>query len=147
MIKAEKNDSHNEDGGGDERGGEETSLAVDVLSLSLVHLPSAVVTAPAQTETQADDGGEDQEDDADGRTYEESGLVVDPLQEEEIFIRSQIASLHHLHAIVFWENKVTRSLPGGTAPHFLAVTPEHMHTHKAVARGKERRQQKSQSRD
>lgn len=82
--KEDDDDSHDEDGCGDERGRVETPLTVDVLSLSLVHLPSAVVTASTHTETQAYDGGEDHEHDTDGRTYEETGLVVDPLQEERI---------------------------------------------------------------
>lgn len=72
-------DSRDEDGGGDERGGVETSLTVGVLPLSLVHLPSAVLAAPTHAETRAYDGDEDHEDDTDGCTYEESGLVVDPL--------------------------------------------------------------------
>lgn len=83
-TKADGENSHDEDGGGDERGGVETSLTVGVLSLSLVHFPSAVLTASTHTETHAYDGREHHEQDPDGRTYEESGLVVDPLQEDGI---------------------------------------------------------------
>lgn len=82
--KEDGDDSHDEDGGGDERGSVETPLTVDVLSLSLVHLPSAVLTASTHAETHAYDGGEHHEHDTDGRTYEETGLVVDPLQEDRI---------------------------------------------------------------
>lgn len=77
-------DSHDEDGGGDERGGVETSLTVGVLPLPLVHLPSTVLTAATHTETCANDGSEDHEHNADGPTYEETSLVVDPLQGHRI---------------------------------------------------------------
>lgn len=72
--------SHDEDGGGDEWGRVETPLAVAVLPLPLVHLPSAVLTAAAHTEAHADDGREDHKQDADGGANEETGLVVGPLQ-------------------------------------------------------------------
>ena len=75
-----REDSHDEDGGCDEWGGVEASLAVGVLSLSLVHLPSAVLTTSTHTEEHAYDGGEHHDHNTDGRTYEESGLVVDPLK-------------------------------------------------------------------
>lgn len=75
-------DSRDEDGGADERCCIETSLAVGVLPLSLVHLPSTVLTAPTHTEAHADDGCEDHKDDSDGGTDEKSSLVVDPLRDE-----------------------------------------------------------------
>lgn len=73
-------DSHDEDGRGHEGGGVEPSLTVGVLPLSLVHLASAVLAAPAHAETRADDGREDHDQDSDRRAYEEPHLVVDPLR-------------------------------------------------------------------
>lgn len=81
----DSDDSHDKDGGGDERGSVETSLTVNVLPLSLVHLPSTVFTAPTYAEAHANDGGKDHEYDTDGCTYKESCLVVDPLQEDSIY--------------------------------------------------------------
>lgn len=49
-----------------------------------MHLPSAVLTASAHTETHAYDGGEHHKQDTDGPTYEESCFVVDPLREDRI---------------------------------------------------------------
>lgn len=49
-----------------------------------MHLPSAVFTASTHTETHAYDGGEHHKQDPNGRTDEESGLVVDPLQGKRI---------------------------------------------------------------
>lgn len=80
VCEEDEDNSHDEDGGGDERRRVETPLAVGVLPLPLVHLPSAVLTASAHTEAHADDGCEDHKQDADGGTYEEPGLVVGPLR-------------------------------------------------------------------
>lgn len=74
-------DSHDEDGGGDQRGGVEPSLTVGVLPLSLVHLAATVLAAAAHAEAGADDGREDQEQDPHRGAYEEAHLVVDPLRE------------------------------------------------------------------
>lgn len=90
----EHDNSHDEDGSADERGGVETSLTVSVLSLSLVHLSSAVLAASAHAETHADDGRENHERDTDGRTYEKSRLVVDPLRSDKV--RTIIISPHIL---------------------------------------------------
>lgn len=73
--------SHDEDGGGDQRGGVEPSLAVGVLPLPLMHLASTVLAAPTHAETGADDGREDQDQDSDCSADEEPHLVVDPLPE------------------------------------------------------------------
>lgn len=97
--KGDNRDSHDEDGGGDERGGIETSLTVGVLPLSLVHLPSAVLTTSTHTETCAYDGGEDHKQDADGRTDEEASLIVNPLQGEKIYLI--IISLFGSHKVSF----------------------------------------------
>lgn len=95
-----EDDSHNEDGGADERGGVETSVAVSVFPLSLMHLPSAVIAASAHAEAHGYDGSEDHKQDAKACTYEESRLVLDPLQGE---------SSHQLFALYFLQ-KYTMTL-------------------------------------
>lgn len=83
VVAEDEDHSHDEDGGGNERGRVEAPLAVGVLPLPLVHLPSAVLTASAHTEAHADDGREDHEQDADGGAHEEPGLVVGPLRQDK----------------------------------------------------------------
>lgn len=73
-------DSHDEDGRGHQGSGVEPSLTVSVLPLSLVHLASAVLAAPAHAETHADDRREDHDQDSHRRAHEEPHLVVDPLR-------------------------------------------------------------------
>ena len=75
-------DSHDEDGGDDERGGEEASLAVGVLPLPLVHLPPAVVAAATHAEAGAHDGHQHQEQQAQGTAHQEARLVVHALGEQ-----------------------------------------------------------------
>lgn len=94
MCEEDEGHSHDEDGGGDERGRVEAPLAVGVLPLPLVHLPPAVLTAPAHAEAHADDGREDHKQDADGGACEEPGLVVGPLPGTGGFRLSII--VHHI---------------------------------------------------
>lgn len=77
-----KDDLHDEDGGSDERGRVETPLTVGVLPLPLVHLTPTVLTTSTHAEKCAYQGGEDHHQKANGGTYEESSLIVDPLEEE-----------------------------------------------------------------
>ena len=83
-----------------------------------MHLPAAVLTASTHTETHPYDGDEDHERDTDGRTCEESDLVVDPLQEERIHTIG-IPS----HVVIFVCKHYVMSLPVVTGPHYLAMTP------------------------
>lgn len=92
-------DSHDEDGRGHQGSGVEPSLTVSVLPLSLVHLASAVLAAPAHAETHADDGREDHDQDSHRRAHEEPHLVVDPLR---VGRRETRAFLHVFHLFNFF---------------------------------------------
>lgn len=83
-VKKRNDDSHDEDGCSNQRGGIETSVTVCVFPLSLMHLPSTVITASTHAEAHSYDGDKDHKHDAEGCTYEKSRLVLDPLREESI---------------------------------------------------------------
>lgn len=125
-IREYSENSRDKDGSDDERGGIETSLAVSVLSLSLVHLPSTVVTASTHTETHADDGREDHKHDTDARTYEKSCLIADPLQKKGIHNQCLPSQSRFWDIVVFWHTVM--SLPVVAGPHFLAGTSMHTQT-------------------
>lgn len=71
--------SHDGDGGGDERGGEEASSAIGVFPLPLVHLSAAILAATTNTEAHGQHGDQDHEQNADGGAHQEPQLIVGPL--------------------------------------------------------------------
>lgn len=113
-------DSHDEDGRGDERGGVESPLTVEVFPLPLVHLPPTVLAAAAHAEAHSNDGGEDHEGDAQGGAYEESCFVVDPLQERRD--AGRLSFLVKRFQTVKFHCAVTRRLPVVAGPRSLAAS-------------------------
>lgn len=96
-VKKRNDDSHDEDGCSNQRGGIETSVTVCVFPLSLMHLPSTVITASTHAEAHSYDGDKDHKHDAEGCTYEKSRLVLDPLREESIHpVISPLSALYFL---------------------------------------------------
>lgn len=113
VCKEDHDNSHDEDGSGDEWGSVETSLTVSVLSLSLVHLPSTVLTASTHTEAHANDGCEDHKQDADCPTYEKSRLVVRPLPGDK---SRTVLNLRDIVVKCVKFEETVMSLPAATGP-------------------------------
>lgn len=71
--------SRDDEGGGEQERGKQSSLAVCVFPLSLVHLSSAVIAAAAHAEEQSDQRYEHKEENPHDSTHHKAQLIVNHL--------------------------------------------------------------------
>lgn len=126
-VKKRNDDSHDEDGCSNQRGGIETSVTVCMFPPSLMHLPSTVITASTHAEAHSYDGDKDHKHDAEGCTYEKSGLLRTGSTaggEHSPSYQSALSPLRFTE--ICSESCVERSLPAATRRRFLAGAPKQM---------------------